>query len=649
MNKRLPTAFLQRTLGTITFLLAAILLSVATNAQIVGKTILNIDYESNTTNSGNSGVIPTNATATDAAYMVSPGAAGNYAIAHKIVYGDNQYYSDGNWRSESDAQDIIAARYYPGQERRYEFSVLLKDWTLWNTGEAPVETNLFQLKMSGGENVPLMIRTTRNAIRIRYEDVSVKDILANVQPYINKWIQFRIDVLWADATTGYMRTYMKLPDQAEYILVDEKLNYKTFTGNPTLGNFGYIKWGLYVTPQNVTRIAYHDDIRIITLGEPSQTTGLIWGNGISDANPAYLDGPYTKAPNIGAAVYYNNTSHVYLDPNLVYRASQNIVYFNNANPTSNATDNVVGTPYSDFSRSTLAATGLSGTTPGPAGRYLVKGWALGTTDTPSAFNPDQYYEFKLEPQSGYAISFSKIIFTSRLNVATGPANFVMRSSRDNFATDISPAGATKGATTPTPYEYDLSKLTNVTEPITLRLYFYGTTAISGTFSVGIEDFQFMGIVKNTMVLPVSFDNVEAFKNSSNIFVKWTTLQEYNNDYFEIQASTDGVNFKTIQTIQSNNGNATIPQQYEATIPLSSVLAGAPLLLLSLIGFAKKRKSKAIIIAGVCIVVVAFVSCKKNIGDAIDANDRIMIRIKQVDKDGNFKYSKVVTAIPGEGK
>jgi hypothetical protein len=456
-------------------------------------TLLNVTYESGTTNSGITGINPTNATAADAAYMVSPGATGNYAIAHKIVWGDSAYYSDDNWRSESDAQSIPIACYYPGDERRYEFSVLLKDWPVWNPGDSTNESNLFQLKMTDGALVPLQIRAQRNALRTRYQDMSVHDILADFHPYVNQWIQFRIDVLWANTATGYMNTYMKLPGQGDYVLVDQKTNYLTYTGTGT--EFGYIKWGLYVTPANVTRIAYHDDIRIINLNAAPTATGLIWGNSIPDANPAYLDGPYTNAPTTTNPANYNNTNQVYKHPYIKYQASQNIVYINSTSPAPNPGDNVVGTPWSDFSRSTLSASGISGGAPGPGGRYLLAGWANAPSATvPSALDTTRYYQFHLEPKSGCYFNFSNISFTVLRGSGTQPNIFVLRSSVDNFATNISTPVSITGTTTPTAISFNASALTNINTAVTFRLYAYGATATSGSMLVGVNDFQVYGQV-----------------------------------------------------------------------------------------------------------------------------------------------------------
>ena len=84
------------------------------HAQTVTNLLLNADYESNTKNSGTAAISGSHAPAADAYYLVSPGATGNYAIAHKLIQGDPAYFSDGNDRSESDAIAVKSAQYLPG-------------------------------------------------------------------------------------------------------------------------------------------------------------------------------------------------------------------------------------------------------------------------------------------------------------------------------------------------------------------------------------------------------------------------------------------------------------------------------------------------------------------------------------------------------
>jgi hypothetical protein len=70
-----------------------------------------------------------------------------------------------------------------------------------------------------------------------------------------------------------MKTYMKLPGQGSYALVDEKTNYRTYPGDGLGGQHGY-KMGIYVTPPDLTRVAYHDDIKVIYLGGPAPSLKL---------------------------------------------------------------------------------------------------------------------------------------------------------------------------------------------------------------------------------------------------------------------------------------------------------------------------------------------------------------------------------------
>ncbi len=242
----------------------------------INDTLLNVNYESGTLNSGITGVNPTNATASDAAYIV--GLSGTYRIAHKVTLGLPDYYSNEAYRSESDADYASNARYIPGDERRYEFSLLLKDWQEWNSANPAYGDNIFQLKVSGGALVPVRILTKRNAIVTRNTS-NQDDLITDFRPYINQWIHFRIDVKWATTNTGYLKIYTKLPGQNSYNLVLDRSNYATYTGTPeTLpSQHGYIKWGVYreagydangnvITSDNaLTRIVYHDNIRIIKL------------------------------------------------------------------------------------------------------------------------------------------------------------------------------------------------------------------------------------------------------------------------------------------------------------------------------------------------------------------------------------------------
>lgn len=240
-----------------------------------GDTLLVVNYESGTINSGISNLNTTNATAADASYIVSPGRTGAYAIAHKVVLGDSSYFSDNHWRSESATANIPEGKHKPGDERRYEFSLLLKDWQSFVTGDSEAGDIIFQGKLGGGGNPAFYLMTKRNTIAFRAPNNNLQtNILTDYRPYINQWIDFRIDVLWSDTTSGYYKVYMKLPGQSDYSLKWEIHNFQTWMPDNPLAVSGYLKWGLYRPGQSLangditTRIIYHDDIRIIQLPLP---------------------------------------------------------------------------------------------------------------------------------------------------------------------------------------------------------------------------------------------------------------------------------------------------------------------------------------------------------------------------------------------
>jgi hypothetical protein len=454
----------------------------------VTNTILNINYENGTTNSGITGISATHASATDAAYMISEGATGNYGIAHKVTLGDPDYYSDGAYRSESDAVSVPQYRYLPGDERRYEFSVLLKDWVQWNSANTPYGDNIFQLKMSDEQLIPMRILTKRNSIVTR-NYTEQNDLVADYRPYINQWIHFRIDVKWTTDNTGYLKVYTKLPDQADYNLMLDRNNFATFTGNVENGNVGYIKWGVYreagydtngnviISDNVLTRIAYHDDIRIFELNNNSAPV-QIWGN------------TFNGNVDFSSPVIIGNTTN----PNI-------------ANDESTTPSFFYGTSGG------LNTAGIF------SGRVLLNGWTnkIATSDPATSFNANQYFEFKLQAASGYKIDFSNLKFTARKGNTADPGTFVIKSSVDGFTSDITAPQSFSG-TTATLLTYDLTPLSNIKTPITLRLYWYGSNRTSGTPLVGIDDFSFNGLVKAILTIPAKSDII---KNTNASFCTYT--------------------------------------------------------------------------------------------------------------------------------
>ncbi|MEU6819376.1 heparin lyase I family protein [Streptomyces atriruber] len=235
------------------------------------KTLLDVDYESGTLDSGIPDLTTTHATAPDASAVVGPGHTGSHGVMHKVTLDDDGYVSDGAPRSESATDKVTASRFRVGDERRYEFSVLLKDWEAYAEGDAVTGDILFQGKPANSNPPSFYFGAKRNQIVFRSPGPDLQStVVDDYRPYVNKWLRFRVDVRWADDDTGSYKISAKLPGQKDFELKKVYEDTRTWAPkNPS--DFGYVKWGLYRPDSTTekgsvkTRVAYHDDIRVSTL------------------------------------------------------------------------------------------------------------------------------------------------------------------------------------------------------------------------------------------------------------------------------------------------------------------------------------------------------------------------------------------------
>ena len=152
-----------------------------------------------------------------------------------------------------------------------------------------------------------------------------------------------------------------------------------------------------------------------------------------------------------------------------------------------------------------------------------------------------------------------------------------------------------------------------------------------------------------MSLPVTFGDVSASLKNGNLQVSWATLTENNNSHFDIEASADGTKFTKIGEALSKarEGNSSSPLHYEFRKKMSDMILTAWIGMLALCsvgaGWVRHKRTRLLmfIVAGIFLSIV---SCTKNSLPQEDENTSFYIRIKQIDKDGNFKTSKVVMAV-----
>lgn len=230
------------------------------------STRLDIDYKDGSLDSGIPELTTTHATAQDASFVVKSGD--DYAVTHKVTLGDPGYESDGAPRSESATNNVPQGIFHVGDVRRYEFSVLLKDWKTYEPGDSESGDIIFQGKHAGGNHPSFYLMAKRNSIAFRSPTLELQaDVVDDFRSYINRWMRFRVDVRWTDDKTGYYRISARLPGESGFTLRRTYENVQTFhPENPT--NFGYIKWGLYRPGQSIangdvpTRVMQHDNITI---------------------------------------------------------------------------------------------------------------------------------------------------------------------------------------------------------------------------------------------------------------------------------------------------------------------------------------------------------------------------------------------------
>ncbi len=128
--------------------------------------------------------------------------------------------------------------------------------------------------------------------------------------------------------------------------------------------------------------------------------------------------------------------------------------------------------------------GVNGNT--GSNRYNARDWFSASLDN------NDYFEFSLTPNAGYEIDFVSLIYKAQVSTQ-GPVYFALRSSVDDFATNINLPVITNSGVEVTPLPIDLSsaEFQNCTNTITFRFYAWGGSSTTGTFS--INEFTFNGV------------------------------------------------------------------------------------------------------------------------------------------------------------
>jgi len=210
---------------------------------------------------------------------------------------------------------------------------------------------------------------------------------------------------------------------------------------------------------------------------------------------------------------------------------------------------------------------------GTAGNHLaVSAISLGSSITSSSFNsgsewygeggwtaantPDAngYIQFTLTANAGrYLVLNTVTLIQRRSNTGTpqgaGPNNWSLRSSLDNYTTDIATGSMTYNYAT---YTVTLpAAFQSIPSAVTFRLYGYNTTINSGGTSRFVFDNVSVQGQANSGVLAEQSINLTARVNGEkNISLQWNSDGFSGGTQFIVQRSADGTNFTPIFRTES---------------------------------------------------------------------------------------------------
>jgi hypothetical protein len=127
-------------------------------------------------------------------------------------------------------------------------------------------------------------------------------------------------------------------------------------------------------------------------------------------------------------------------------------------------------------------------------RYNAREWVSDELDT------DKYFSFIIEPEPNYHIEFESFEYSGQRSDVEGPREVSFRSSHDGFSNNLWTA-TIEGTTIDASIDLSGEDFQGITGTIEFRIYAWGATDETGTFS--INSFSFKGYVFDTNCLTPS--------------------------------------------------------------------------------------------------------------------------------------------------
>ena len=126
------------------------------------------------------------------------------------------------------------------------------------------------------------------------------------------------------------------------------------------------------------------------------------------------------------------------------------------------------------------------------GTFSARSWSTGGLD------PEDFYEFSIQPDVGYGLNLERIEFDERRS-GSGIGTWTVRSSLDSFTFDLSPAPVSVPDNSETRLDQaislDLPAFQDLTDSLVFRIYGYNAESSAGTWRVdNVELFGEVSVV-----------------------------------------------------------------------------------------------------------------------------------------------------------
>lgn len=177
------------------------------------------------------------------------------------------------------------------------------------------------------------------------------------------------------------------------------------------------------------------------------------------------------------------------------------------------------------------------------------GWPTGAIDL------NAYVEFTLTANSSYYLSLTNVYLVQRRSstgsAGAGPNQWSLRSSLDNYTTDITSGSMTSSYTT---YSVSLpAAYQSIPTTVTFRVYGYNTTISSGgTSRFVFDNIMVQGSAISGVLAQQSIDLTAKSAGSGAVSLQWQTEGFAAGTDFTLQRSTNGADFHAVYQTQNTN-------------------------------------------------------------------------------------------------